>query len=69
MDTKRAIMLLEKAHELLERQEHSSSVLNLLEEKVHYDGIEGNGSWLMDDIGILLDEIRLLTSDDEMERW
>jgi hypothetical protein len=42
--------LLEKAYELLKRQDESSIVLNILEETVHYDEAYCDGYCLMEDI-------------------
>ena len=53
----RAIILLKATKELLEKQNSSCYVLNMLEQTVFYDGVECDGSCLIDDIGYLLEEI------------
>ena len=47
---KRAIELLKACKDLLEKQENSSYVLNVLEETVFYDGTDCDGSCLLEDI-------------------
>ena len=54
---KRAKTLLKATKELLEKQDNSSYVLNLLEETVFYDEAECDGCCLKDDIGYWLDEL------------
>jgi hypothetical protein len=46
----RKTTLLKAAYDLLMKQEESSITLNLLEETVHYDEADCDGSCLMDDI-------------------
>ena len=46
----RVIMLLECAYNLLQKQNESPFVLNMLEETVEYDGAECDGNCLLDDI-------------------
>lgn len=46
----RKITLLKACMELLEKQEQSGVVLNLLEESIHYDDVESDGSGLLEDI-------------------
>jgi hypothetical protein len=57
MNKNEIITILKACLELLERQENSSIVLNLLEETVVYHGAECDGSCLMDDIKLLLEEL------------
>ncbi len=57
-DIKRAILLLSKVVELLDKQNKTIYVLNLLEETVSYDGVECDGSCLKDDIECLLSVLR-----------
>lgn len=52
---KRARELLEATYELLQRQDESPWVLNLLEETVYYDEAECDGGCLMEDIEDLLE--------------
>ena len=47
-------VLLKAAYDLLKKQTESHYVLDLLEELVHYDGADCDGSCLMDDIAIEL---------------
>ena len=53
----RAKILLKAARNLLSKQKKAYFVLNLLEETVHYDGADCDGSCLIDDIDALLEEI------------
>ena len=53
----RAKTLLKATKELLETQDNSYYVLNLLDETVFYDGAECDGCCLKDDIGYWLDEL------------
>lgn len=53
----RAKILLKAARNLLYKQKKAYFVLNLLEETVHYDGADCDGSCLIDDIDALLEEI------------
>ena len=53
----RAKTLLKATKELLEKQENSSYVLNLLEETVLYDEAECDGTCLKDDIDYWFDEL------------
>ena len=54
-DIERAFTLLKAVKHLLELQEDSVFVLNLLEETVYYDEADCDGSCLLDDIKDLLD--------------
>ena len=54
---KRAKTLLKATKELLEKQDNSSYVLNLLEETVFYDETECDGFCLKEDIGFWFDEL------------
>jgi len=54
-DIERAITLLKAAKHLLELQEDSVFVLNLLEETVYYDEADCDGSCLLDDIREVLE--------------
>lgn len=53
----RAKILLQAARNLLYKQKKAYVVLNLLEETVHYDDADCDGSCLIDDIDALLEEI------------
>ena len=53
----RAKTLLKATKELLEKQDNSYYVLNLLEETVFYDEAECDGYCLNDDIGFWFDEL------------
>jgi hypothetical protein len=53
----RAKILLKATKELLEKQENSHYVMNLLEQTVFYDGVDCDGSCLKDDIGYWFDEL------------
>lgn len=53
----RAKTLLKATKELLEKQDNSYYVLNLLEETVFYDEAECDGYCLKDDIGDWFDEL------------
>lgn len=54
---KRAEILLKATRDLLEKQENSYYVLDLLHEAVFYDGVDCDGNCLKDDIGYWLDEL------------
>ena len=54
---KRAKTLLKATKELLEKQENSSYVLNILEQTVCYDETECDGLCLKEDIGYWFDEL------------
>ena len=54
MTNERSKVLLMAAYELLQKQEHSRLVLNLLEETVIYDEAECDGRCLLDDIAVEL---------------
>ena len=54
---KRAKTLLKATKELLEKQENSSYVINVLEQTIVYDGTECDGVCLKDDIGYWFDEL------------
>lgn len=54
---KRAKTLLKATKELLEKQENSSYVLNMLEQTVCYDETECDGFCLKEDIGYWFDEL------------
>ena len=58
MNKNEIITILKACLELLERQENSSIVLNLLEETVIYHDAECDGSCLMEDIKLLLEDLR-----------
>ena len=51
----RSDVLLRAAYDLLQKQNNSPYVLNLLEESVPYDGTGCDGYCLMEDISIHLD--------------
>lgn len=51
----RKVTLLKACLELLQRQEESSYVLDMLSETVYYDEAECDGNCLMEDIKIELD--------------
>ena len=53
----RAKTLLKATKDLLEKQENSYYVLNLLDEAVFYDGAECDGTCLKDDIDYWFDEL------------
>lgn len=53
----RAKILLKATKDLLEKQENSCYVLNLLTETVFYDGVDCDGTCLKDDIGYWFDEL------------
>lgn len=53
----RAKTLLKATKDLLEKQDNSYYVLNLLEETVFYDGAECDGTCLKDDIDYWFDEL------------
>ena len=55
--TERAKILLKAARNLLAKQKRAYFVLNLLEETVHYDEADCDGSCLLDDIDALLEDI------------
>lgn len=67
----RAKTLLKATKDLLEKQENSYYVLNLLEETVFYDGAECDGTCLKDDIDYWFDELEEQTKtkpkEEEME--
>lgn len=50
MNEDRKIILLKACRDLLQKQENSHYVLDLLSETVHYDEAECDGSCLLDDI-------------------
>lgn len=50
MNLERAEVLLKACYDLLQKQEESNYVLNLLETTVDYDGVECDRSCLKDDI-------------------
>ncbi len=54
-EANRPLLLLEQAYKLLNKQNNSRYVLNLLEETVFYDEAECDGHCLMDDIADCLD--------------
>ena len=68
----RAKTLLKATKDLLEKQENSYYVLNLLDETVFYDGAECDGTCLKDDIDYWFDELEEQTKtkprEKEMER-
>ena len=51
------VLLLSKCLELFKRQDESPYVLNLLEEIVHYDGVNCDGYCLMEDIESVLEDM------------
>lgn len=53
----RAKTLLKATKELLEKQENSSCVINVLEQTIVYDEAECDGYCLKDDIGDWFDEL------------
>jgi len=53
----RAITLLKACKELLNKQNESACVLNILETTVHYDEVDCDGSCLLEDIDTLLFEM------------
>lgn len=53
----RAVTLLKAARDLLNKQNESPYVLNMLEQTVHYDEADCDGSCLIDDINAYLEEI------------
>lgn len=53
---KRAETLLQATYKLLQKQENSCYVLNLLAESVYYDEADCDGACLMDDIRYWFDE-------------
>ena len=59
----RAKILLKVTKDLLEKQENSYYVLNLLEETVFYDGAECDGGCLKEDIDYWFDELEGQTND------
>ena len=52
----RKITLLKACKQLLEKQDKSHYVLNLLDEIIYYDEAECDGSCLLEDINIQLEE-------------
>lgn len=54
----RAKILLKATKDLLEKQDNSYYVLNLLEETILYDGTECNGTCLENDIDYWFDELK-----------
>ena len=60
----RSITLLKACRELLNKQNESVYVLNLLEETVYYDDTDGDGSCLLEDIEDYLIEKNFLEYDD-----
>ena len=54
----RAITLLRAAEQLLEAQNSSGVVLNLLTETVFYDGTNCDGYCLLNDISVYLDDVQ-----------
>lgn len=59
----RAKILLKATKDLLEKQENSYYVLNLLTETVFYDGVDCDGTCLKDDIGYWFDELKDASQD------
>lgn len=64
----RAITLLRAAEQLLEAQNSSGIVLNLLTETVFYDGANCDGYCLLNDISIYLDEVQPGRKEEKMTR-
>lgn len=60
----RSITLLKACRELLNKQNESVYVLNLLEETVYYDDTDCDGSCLLEDIEDYLIEKKFLEYDD-----
>lgn len=58
----RAKVLLKATRKLLEKQENSCYVLDLLNQAVFYDGVNCDGHCLKDDIGYWLDELEEQTN-------
>ena len=56
----RAKVLLKATYELLEKQENSPYVLNLLEQTIHYDDADCDGNCLKDDIEFWFEELNML---------
>ena len=56
---KRAETLLQATYKLLQKQENSSYVLNLMAETVYYDEADCDGACLMDDIRYWFDEFSM----------
>lgn len=59
MNVHRALVLLKACKELLEKQNESPYVLNILEQVVYYDGVECDGQCLLEDIEDFLLEFNL----------
>lgn len=55
----RKTVLLKACKDLFVKQQNSSYVLNLLNEKVHYDEEDCDGYCLLDDINAVLEEERM----------
>ena len=51
------VLLLSKCLELFKRQDESPYVLNLLQETVHYDGVDCDGYCMMEDIESVLEDM------------
>lgn len=51
----RALTLLRATRDLLDKQNHTRYVLNMLDELVYYDDAECDGACLLDDINIFLE--------------
>ena len=64
----RAKTLLKATKDLLEKQDNSYYVLNLLEETVFYDGAECDGTCLKDDIDYWFDELEEQTKTTPREK-
>ena len=64
----RSITLLKACRELLNKQNESSYVLDILSEKVHYDDADCDGNCLLEDIEVHLVELGELDYDDMYSR-
>ena len=53
----RKVTLLKACRDLLNKQNESPYVLNMLEELIFYDGVECDGYCLLDDIEMELEEL------------
>lgn len=63
-DVERGITLLKATRELLNKQNESCYVLNLLDETVYYDDCDCDGNCLLDDIETLLVELDVIDYDE-----
>lgn len=58
-EEERAIILLKATKEILQKQEDSSIVLDILEQTAIWDGVECDGYCLLEEIGYLLETIEV----------